>query len=416
MSETPQTSTVATPPRSRAASYTDMVAELLWPKLLRAVPLAWRPERLILAFAILFLTLCIGQFGALGTFTSSYDVAAGEQDRGNFSMFIARRVAGGVGGIATGIYSLDIDQIREEAKALVLRTPTRVWDRYRTISIVLGFPILLVWAVGGCALARMIACDVARGVVIDIQSAIGFAVKKLASVLGALLIPLAVIGVLVGTIMVMGWIVFSLIGATSLGAIVYGIFMLIAFFACLLGFLYVAGAPMLIPAIACEGTDWMEAVQRSFAYALGQPLRLVMYLVLSLLVAWPILLVLDALSDATSAVALWSVGAINHNAVQSIVIGDPGQVPTFAAKVVRFWSYVPEAIVWSFATSYLFASTTILYLLLRQAHDNQDHSEIWMPGLIEGTMAESLRARAQLAATHVAETPDKLLVQPRDDS
>lgn len=369
----------------------------------------------MLAFVVLFITLCIGQFGSLGTFTSAYDEAAGQQSRGNFSMFVARWVAGGVRGIAEGMYSLDIAKVRYEAISLVLETPANVWDRYGVLTFVLGLPILFIWAIGGCALARMIACDFAQGVILDIQSAVGFAFKKVAAVLGAILIPLAVIGLLVGCVMIGGWFVFSLIGATTLGSVVYGIFLLIAFLACVLGFLYAAGAPMLIPCVACEGSDWMEAIQRSFAYALGQPLRLVMYLVISLLVAWPILLVLDALSDATAAVALWGVGAINHEAVQTLVNTEAEQAPSFAAKMVRFWSYVPQALVWSFATSFLFASTTILYLLLRQAHDSQDQSEIWMPGLIEGTMAESLRARAQLAATHTSETPERLVVQPKNE-
>jgi len=50
--------------------------------------------------------------------------------------------------------------------------------------------------------------------------------------------------------------------------------------------------------------------------------------------------------------------------------------------------------------SYIYTASTLLYLMMRQINDGQDHAELWVPGMIAGTMAESLRIRAEMEARH----------------
>jgi len=44
----------------------------------------------------------------------------------------------------------------------------------------------------------------------------------------------------------------------------------------------------------------------------------------------------------------------------------------------------------------------VVYLAIRRVCDGQDTAEIWMPGMMEGVMTESLRGRAAAARTQSA--------------
>jgi hypothetical protein len=52
-----------------------------------------------------------------------------------------------------------------------------------------------------------------------------------------------------------------------------------------------------------------------------------------------------------------------------------------------------------FGVSVYFAAGVIIYLLMRQLCDGQDQNELWVPGMVEGTMAPGA------AALHGAEPP-----------
>ncbi len=56
--------------------------------------------------------------------------------------------------------------------------------------------------------------------------------------------------------------------------------------------------------------------------------------------------------------------------------------------------------------------------LIRQVADGQDWGELWMPGMIEGTMAQAMKARAASAGLNNSEAPTRIgavdAAEPRD--
>ena len=61
--------------------------------------------------------------------------------------------------------------------------------------------------------------------------------------------------------------------------------------------------------------------------------------------------------------------------------------PSAAGQIIAFWEILAALILPAFAVSYYFSASTALYLLLRRVNDEQDIREVWMPGMVGGTMA-----------------------------
>lgn len=384
---------------SRAVRLSDLTSDLLWPRLLRAAPLALRPERLGIALLMLTVTLLIGEIGRLGI------------DESNMAGFVFSHLIGAVNGVATGVLQLDVQMVRTKIESLLTITAPRLWERYGFRPFLLGLPVILVWAVGGCAIARMAACDFSAGVLVPFRKGIGFALGRIGSLLVAVLLPLIVAALVTVCMAAAGWLLLGFGGIHVVGAVVYGLLLLAGVFTVALLACYVLGLPMLIPAVACEGADGIDAIQRAFAYVLGRPLRLLIFGLIALLIGWVSVVVLDIVAKAAIGFAGWAstlfagstAQEIVHRAAETPATGGTARITVAnrpegsagtASQIVRVWILLPRVLVGAFAVSYIFSASTILYLLLRQVHDGQDWSELWMPGMIEGTMAEALRARA----------------------
>lgn len=404
MAVTPNPNPAPQEPVFRAAGprLGDLLADLLWPKLIQAAPLALRPSRLLVALLMLAASFAIGE------------VAQALVHQPNIAGFLYSHVAGAVNGIAVGIIQLKADVVLGELESLVSLSAPRLWERYGFASILLGLPILLVWAIGGCAISRMAACEFSQGVMVPFRAGVRFAIQRTGSLLLAVLLPFAVAAFIAGIMAGLGWLALGIEGARAFGAIAYGVFLLLAALAVLTLGCYLVSLPLLIPAVACEGTDGLDAIQRSFAYVLGRPLRLVIYGLVALLCGWLVMMVLNLLADATVGFAGWASTLLAGPEARDIAAQASAQSgPRYglalskettltdsaanAAQVIRYWTVLPKLVVGSFAVSYLFSASSVLYLLIRQVHDGQDASDLWMPGMVEGTMAEALRARAALS-------------------
>lgn len=393
---------------------------LLWPRLLRTLGMAARPERLFVAVLILLLTFVIGEVGSSADrgarqATPSAENAAisasqpaeegqeGNTRRANFAGFVFRQITGGLDGIASGMFSLRVEQVKTEVRLLATHFPATTWNRYGMWGIALAVPILLVWAIGGCALCRMTACDVALGELVGVKRSLGFALSRVGSILVAVLGPLAFVLAIGAIVAVIGWAMYSASWSRGTGSVLFAVPLVLSALAVIMLFCYVVAAPLLVPAVACEGSDGLDAIQRAFAYVLGQPFRLVAYVIVMLLISYPTLVILKQASEASVHFAAWCSG---------LMAGDSGRA--FLGEGMRpvklgHWQLAAGGVVGAYATSLLFTGSTMMYLLLRQVHDGQDLTEVWVPGLIEGTMAQSLRARAEAGS---AESSGRLGAEP----
>lgn len=373
---TPEESAARAAMGLRPLTLSDLTADLIWPNLLRAAPMCLRMERLLLAFLAVVLLGLLGSLESLwtggpGLAAAIYDLVA-TTIRGFGSAVFEGRWGEAAGALRAGVIDGPAELVRTRAMSLV----------------VLGIPMLLVWTVATGAIARASARQFAHGVFVEWPRAMAFGLWRWFGLFATHLVPLVFAGVIVAGLVLAGGALFSVPGLDLVGALVFPL-MLVggAAIAVVVGVL-VLGAPMLTPAIACEGTDAIDAMQRVYHYVLHRPLRLVVYLLVWLLLGVVVIGVALLLADAALGLTRSLGGALVGERGRAVLNGTPTEgVSGVAAWVVSVWSAVPMLIVASIGVSYYASGGTVLYLLMRRLADGQDESEIWVPGLIEGTLA-----------------------------
>jgi hypothetical protein len=161
--------------------------------------------------------------------------------------------------------------------------------------------------------------------------------------------------------------------------------MLIATAVVLLLALTLLGAPMLLPALACEATDGIDAVQRTMAYVAARPLQYGAYVLIlcvqaAITTALLIMLAVLVSETARAAATAWTPTSV-----------DPGRVLEGSSASLRamnagilFWLNVPLLLVGGYVTSFVHTGGTVLYLAMRRVCDGQDVDDVWMPGSIPG--------------------------------
>jgi hypothetical protein len=269
-------------------------------------------------------------------------------------------------------------------------------------------PLMALWtAVCGGAISRSAACEFSQGVGLEWPRAVGFALTKWKALLGALVGPFAIAWMIMVGMAVAGWVLFSLPVVNLLGALVWPLFLLGGLVVSIVMLAYLVGWPMLVPSVACEGTDAVDAVQHAYSFVLAKPLRLAVYLVI-LLVQMAVLMAVVgavfwlAINVAQKSGMAWSGarGADTLGALPEHVLhgADEHARWPLARGVVNLWTIVPALLPLAFIASFVWCGSTILYLAMRRVVDGQDVHEIWMPGMVEGTMAQGGRGRAEVGS------------------
>jgi len=372
----------------RRIALADLLDDLLWPKLLRAGALALRPSRLGLAF----FTLVAAWFvGSLSNLWSSADQS--------FIEAAAALKLRGFGLIFGGLTTLNGEAVLSGFSVLLYDLPRTLWDQHAVALVVLTIPYVVIMAIGGGAISRSVACEFSQGVVMSWPEALAFALKRCGSLAGALFAPWMGVALLALVMAVGGFFVLQGVPVLNLlGGLLYGLFLVLGTLAVLLFAGYLLGSSMLVPAVACEGTDAIDAVQRSLAYVAARPLRLVIYLVVLGLVGGVLVGVLGVIAQGVVSFTATASSAFSGPIGTAIVTGGAteeglSKTNATARTMVATWSALPLLLVWAFALSYFWSGGTILYLLMRQHCDGQDHAELWMPGMVEGTMARAMAER-----------------------
>ena len=374
----PDAPTARTVSRPRPVTLADFTDDLLWVKLMRAPALALRPERLAVCLGgvlLIFFFLAIpGMFSPRSE--SPLEAFA------SFEREAARELLAGLkrfhsGDIVAAIWKFMFSGPRK----MVLESPIS--------AAIMFIPSLLIFALVGCAVSRMVACEFSQGTKLPWNRALAFSFKRLPSSVFALLMPLVVVLALGAVISLFGWTL-GLAGINIIGALAYGIAMFFAALAVIAIATYLLGWPMLIPAIACEGTDAVDATQRAVAYVLGRPLRLFLYSVFLLLQAAVAILICTVIVAGVEGFIAHASAQFAGDAARQVASGDAGSLGwSFkgAAWIIKFWHLALSMVVLAFVLCLHFSGSTIRYLLLRRVNDGQELEEIWMPKMIPGTSA-----------------------------
>jgi len=298
-----------------------------------------------------------------------------------------------------GTIYLQPDRLLGAAGDLFVRMPITLFVNYTGFAILFGLIFMLIVALGGGALSRMVACEFAGQERLRIQEAFDFSFGNGSRLFLTLLLTLlfvigiSVVIILLGALMELPWI-------DVIGGLLYGLGLLLGVAVAFLLICYLAGFSMLIPAVACENCDAADAQQRAFAYVLNRPLHLIGYGVIALLglVFGYFVVSLFATTALNITAALF--GLLTGNSAVSAAGGfelldltprEAGAIhgawhSRWAAGLINFWQTIVVMLIIAFVFSYYFASATIVYLLMRRVCDGQEMTEIWKPGLVRGTL------------------------------
>jgi hypothetical protein len=368
----------------------DFIEDLVWPKLLRSAGLAMSPQRLGIAFftviALGLLVEAANQLSMIG------DAESG--GRTTFLETFGREMIG-----VAAIFSGDPDATARALYQLFIGMPLALVQEHPLATLLLVPLMILVKVIGGGAIARSAAVDYGLGEASSWPRVLGFAAGRWLSLLGAVVGPLVIVWLVAVGLAMAGWVFFNAPVLNVIGGVLFGLFLLAALVATVVIIAYALGALMLTPAVMVEGTDGFDAVSRVYEFVFNRPVRLVLYLVVVLVQGIVALFVASLLAAlvllvARAAGGAW-VGDRGEAATMGLAAEDAGVTWDTAAWFVRLWIAIPLALVTGYLFSYFYCAGTMLYLALRRVNDGQDMREVWAPGMVEGTMAEALAAKAQ---------------------
>ena len=298
-------------------------------------------------------------------------------------------------GIVDAGLQLDPVGMWQGAVEIVWELPQLLWQGgYHWFISVYGFILIVVLCIGGGAIARMQACWHARSHRLSMNDAIDYSTRRWRALLLAIFGPAMFVAAITIVLMVMGLVLLNIPWLNLIGGLLYGISLLLGFLVAMIAVGYAACFPMLIPAIIVENCGGGEAVQRSFSYVLNRAIQFSGYLfvlIISLVLGFVVVrLVTNLTLDLTANLvgswtfnsSLHSAGSLRDAVVPLVTIA---WYESTAGWLVNMWESVLHNMMIGWVFSGFFSTSTMLYLLMRRACDEQDTRDIWWEGLIQGT-------------------------------
>ena len=287
------------------------------------------------------------------------------------------------------------DAVTLEWSALPERVGALVWDLPReAIAISWGFAcyLVLLFTLGmasiGVVLARMNALDLSEASAPTLAQARAWGAAVRPSAVGAILVPLlgmgaciavAALPALLGLVPVVGLV----------GALFFGASLLLGILAIVIGASVTVALPFVIPAVACDAADAVEAPQRALASVLSRPIHAVLHLALGLVAVVLAVAATDVVVSCgfDAAVSAWTA-VDDGQAIRSVgrmVPFEPwrdsaavglGTIDAAQAWLLGFWRTIASALIGAAALSTIIAACTRAWLLQRQASEGQHPADI----------------------------------------
>lgn len=361
-------------------TFAELSAGLVWPRLLRALPMSLRPARLGLGM--------LGVIGLIGAAKIVTMLTESARDGGGGAAVARPRGVGervladlgdGAGGAAAALTTLDFGGAID-AMNLAMTALSVHGERWGALALSLAL-MLPVWLFVGGAVARSSALEFASRGDAPLRRVLVFALLRMGVLMRAVLLPLFIAAVVSLMLKAGGWALFSVPGVSVVGALLYPLAYIGGLVLVLLWIGFMIGHWLLAPAVAVENTDATDAVQRAYSYVLGRPMRTLVYFALAaalgavgfVVVSW-----LTGRADdmARAGLSSWLSDERSDVLAASVATADRGATPW----IVGAWRWLIGLLPAAWGLSYVFTSSTVLYLLLRRVHDEQDTSEVWGAG------------------------------------
>ena len=410
--------------------------------LFRAFRLALSPQRLLLAFAGLAAIYLVGRAMDLVWMQNARPVVIAGSTGGpgdEFQIFLASggdvarardlitalSPRGGSGVARMGVFEIVLHQSRVITNELTASAMTfdipgvlgtiikagrlKLWllKMHTGFAIVFFLAGLAIWALFGGALARHLALDFARDEKVGVLEALRFSREKFLSFLAAPLFPAGFVALFTGVLALGG----ALGAIPYFGELAVGLGFVLALFIGFLAALAVVGGVgggwLMYPAIAVEGSDSFDGVQRAYAYVAQRPWRLGFYTLASMAYGAICITFVKMMARLLLVLVFAGLGAtmnLDHVAVKGGSVGkleamwqgptlEPGTVAftgafdqhanlgraeTLSQYFIRGWIYCLATLVGAFAVTLATASSTLIYFLLRRDVDATAFDDIYL--------------------------------------
>lgn len=372
----------------------DLLDDLLWPHLLRSWKLALAPGRVALCF---LLVLVCG--GIVAVFQGATGHAAfdelGASVKEHVDSILGFTQHGGPNSAAKGAYELFVS------------TPATFVTKHPVAALVLLPLILFVWCGVGGAVCRSCACEVSLRAALPWRQAVKFGARKSLALFAALAGPLVLVWIACLVLRLLGLIFFTTKVMGILGSLLFIAPLLLCLVMATACIAYLLAHSLLIPAVACEGTDSFDAVQRCYAYVLARPGRIVGYILVSLLATVPAVLIVTMIVVFAITMAIGITGApfAKLDFLSLPMPSEEGSFP-FTRAVVHVWSVLILMVAASYFISLYFCACTNLYLVVRRLVDGQDMTELWTPSSPASPVAAAAVPAQQQAPAPFPEKAD----------
>ncbi len=275
------------------------------------------------------------------------------------------------------------------AQQLFLEIPSTSWrcaPWFSAYFALCGAVFLL-----GCAgvLCRLNAGDLSQRQW-TIRQARAFIRPRLPSLIGAPLFAIVLAAILFLPVWLIGLLLhlplFNVVGGLLFGpALIFS-----ALSTVLITVLWI-GLPLIAPAVACDGCDAIESVQRAGAYIFKRPLHLIWYATLSLLIIAAGGFVADWIAVAAWNIAIGAFGSATVEpalaAQRSMRFLEPvgsspaillGLTESATASLLEVWQTILCLFIGAATLSMATACATRAYLLVRMQSDGQEVSDLWI--------------------------------------
>ncbi len=378
-----------------APVYRDLIDSLAWPQLLKAWRFALRPANLILSAALLFGSLLVLK-GVDALFAARYPADSLTRALRNAFSFPPPR---------SGFANL----LEFRAGQLLQLLAERPWQ-----LLVLAVPLSVLLALFGGAIARTTAELWAQPAARPWPQTLALSIRKLAPSIAALLVPLVALLLMLGLVSVIG----AGVGVPVAGAVAGGLFVVpivLALLCALLLLAFVLALPMLVASVMFEGTDSIDAVQRSLAYVFAKPVRLVLYWLLLAAQGALLVTVLGMLVRGTLALCHWAMtglvnadvaSALEHALVRGQVLPTAAKDLGFGGHAIAWWSKLAQSLPAVAGLSFACCAGAMLYGTMRRVCDGQDASELFDPVLADQAAARAAASHARDDAAQKAQGDD----------
>jgi len=297
--------------------------------------------------------------------------------------------------VRTSFYALiasvaraDLPMAIGAGKALFVGVPVASWASAPCFTVFFIVVCILTFGWGSGVLCRMSAGDMSmRGW--SFNQASDFIRPRISTLIFA-----PMFAVILGFVL---WIPAWLIGLLGnipfldiVGGALFGIALISAALSAIVIVVLLIGLPLIAPAVACDGCDAVESIQRTGAYIFARPLHLLWYGFISLVV-----IALGTLVADFAATIMWSfaIGAYESasgvsalSAVGNLRFLEPYQsappalfsfTQSITASLIDMWRMILCLLIGSCALSIGFSCATRTYLLVRLRSDGQDVCDLW---------------------------------------